>query len=150
MNSAPALSTDAKTLYVAVNSAPAAGSVQGGYLLALDSATLATKGKALLLDPGTGTRARISDDATASPTVGPDGDVFFGVLESTFGAHNARGWLLHFDATLATSKVPGSFGWDDTRVDRSGGDGAVVRRRLALPADDQVQQLRRHRQRRRR
>jgi hypothetical protein len=114
MNSAPALSSDAKTLYVAVNSAPAVGSVQGGYLLALDSATLATKGKALLLDPGTGTRARISDDATSSPAVGPDGDVFYGVLESTFGGHNARGWLLHFDATLATSKVPGSFGWDNT------------------------------------
>jgi len=36
------------------------------------------------------------------------------VLESVFGSHNARGWLLHFDATLATLKVPGSFGWDDT------------------------------------
>ena len=113
-NSAPALSADARTLYVAVNSAPAAGSVQGGYLLALDSATLATQGKALLLDPATGTRARISDDATSSPTIGPDGDVFFGVLESMFGAHNGRGWLLHFDAALATSKVPGSFGWDNT------------------------------------
>jgi len=114
MNSAPAMSSDAKTLYVVVNSAPAAGSVQGGYLLALDSATLATKGKALLLDPATGTRARISDDATSSPTIGPDGDVFYGVLESMFGAHNGRGWLLHFDAALATSKVPGSFGWDNT------------------------------------
>jgi hypothetical protein len=114
MNSAPALSPDAKTLYVAVNSAPAVGAVQSGYLLALDSATLATKGKALLLDPGAGTRARISDDATSSPTVGPDGDVFYGVLESAFGTHNGRGWLLHFDATLTTSKLPGSFGWDNT------------------------------------
>ncbi len=114
MNSAPALSADGKTLYVAVNSAATAGAVQSGYLLALDSATLATKGKALLLDPGAGTRARISDDATASPTVGPDGDVFYGVLESAFGAHNGRGWLLHFDALLTTSKVPGSFGWDNT------------------------------------
>ena len=25
-----------------------------------------------------------------------------------------RGWLLHFDATLATQTVPGGFGWDDT------------------------------------
>ena len=33
---------------------------------------------------------------------------------STFGTHNARGWLLHFDATLATPSVPGGFGWDDT------------------------------------
>jgi len=114
MNCAPALSADARTLYVAVNSAPPAGSVQGGYLLALDSATLATKSRALLLDPATGMPARISDDATSSPTVGPDGDVYYGVLESTFGAHNARGWLLHFDATLATSKLQGGFGWDNT------------------------------------
>jgi hypothetical protein len=114
MNSAPALSADAKTLYVAVNTAPVAGQVQAGYLLALDSTTLAMKGRALLVDPAFGTPARVSDDATASPAVGPDGDVFFGVLESTFGTHNARGWLLHFDATLATPSVPGGFGWDNT------------------------------------
>ena len=113
-NSAPALSNDEKTLYVAVNAAPVAGTVQAGALLALDSATLAVKSKAVLNDPAAGTPARISDDGTASPTVGPDGDVYFGVLESIFGSHNARGWLLHFDATLATLKTPGSFGWDDT------------------------------------
>jgi hypothetical protein len=114
MNSAPALSADAKTLYVAVNSAPVAGQVQGGYLLALDATTLALKRKVLLLDPAFASPARVSDDATASPTVGPDGDVFFGVLESAFGTHNGRGWLLHFDATLATQFVPGGFGWDNT------------------------------------
>ena len=113
-NSAPALSNDEKTLYVAVNAAPVAGTVQVGALLALDSTTLAVKSRAVLNDPAAGTRARISDDSTASPTIGPDGDVYFGVLESTFGSHNARGWLLHFDATLATLKTPGSFGWDDT------------------------------------
>ncbi len=113
-NSAPALSNDGLTLYVAVNTAPVAGTVQFGYLLALDSTTLAVKGKAVLDDPAAGTRARITDDATSSPTVGPDGDVFYGVLESVFGSHNARGWLLHFDAKLTTLKVPGSFGWDDT------------------------------------
>ena len=25
-----------------------------------------------------------------------------------------RGWLLHFDRTLSTQKIPGSFGWDDS------------------------------------
>ncbi len=114
MNSAPALSADARTLYVAVNTAAVAGGVQGGYLLALDSTTLAMKGRALLLDPASATLARVSDDSTASPTAGPDGDVYFGVLESTFGAHNGRGWLLHFNATLTTSFAPGGFGWDDT------------------------------------
>ena len=113
-NSAPALSNDGLTLYVAVNAAPVSGTVQTGALLALDSTTLALKRKTALIDPLAGTPARISDDSTASPTIGLDGDVFFGVLEATFGSHNARGWLLHFDATLATSKTPGSFGWDDT------------------------------------
>jgi len=113
-NSAPALSNDLGTLYVAVNANPAAGTVQGGYLLALDSATLALRNRALLIDPGSGSLARVSDDGTASPTVGPDGDVYFGVLETVFGTHNGRGWLLHYDATLATRFVPGGFGWDDT------------------------------------
>lgn len=109
MNSAPALSADQKTLYVAVN-----GPTTKGYLLALDAATLAFKGKALLVDPQSKQPATVSDDSTASPTIGPDGDVFFGVLETKYAQHNARGWLLHFDATLAQSKTPGSFGWDDT------------------------------------
>jgi hypothetical protein len=34
------------------------------------------------------------------------------VLERTFGSHNARGWLLQFDALLNPVGVPGSFGWD--------------------------------------
>ena len=114
MNSAPALSTDAQTLYVAVNDAVLSSQVQRGYLLALDSTTLAVKSRVLLLDPLSGSSARVSDDSTASPAVGPDGDVYFGVLESTFGTHNARGWLLHFDATLATQSTPGGFGWDNT------------------------------------
>jgi len=114
MNSAPALSPDGKTVYVAVNTAAIAGTVQAGYLVALDSTTFAVKAMAMLVDPSTGTVARISDDSSASPTVGPDGDVYFGVLEHTFGTHNARGWLLHFTAALAPGGAPGSFGWDTT------------------------------------
>ncbi len=68
----------------------------------------------MLIDPGSGVAATISDDSTASPAIGPDGDVYIGVLESTYAAHNARGWLLHFDAGLSQTKTPGSFGWDDT------------------------------------
>lgn len=114
MNSAPALSPDGKTVYVAVNAAAVAGAVQGGYLVALDSTTFALRASTLLLDPSTGTFARVSDDSSASPTVGPDGDVYYGVLERTFGSHNARGWLLHFNAALAPAGAPGSFGWDTT------------------------------------
>ncbi len=42
------------------------------------------------------------------------GDVYYGVIESSFGDHNGRGWLLHYSADLTTVKTPGSFGWDDT------------------------------------
>ena len=88
--------------------------LQSGYLLALESATLATQAKAQLLDPATGAPACVDDNGTSSPTVGPDGDVFFGVLESNPPAHNYRGWLLHYDGALTLPKIPGSFGWDDT------------------------------------
>jgi len=114
MNSAPALSTDGATLYVAVNTPLGAAAIQSGHLLALNSTTLATTGKVALIDPLSGTPAWIDDDATSSPTVGPDGDVYFGVLEANAPAHNYRGWLLHFNATLDVVKTPGSFGWDDT------------------------------------
>ena len=111
-NSAPALSADEQTLYVAVNTLDSSAPGKPAYLLALDSRTLALKARARLTDPATGAPAVVTDDSTASPTVGPDGDVYFGVLEST--RHNNRGWLTHFDSTLATPKIPGSFGWDDT------------------------------------
>jgi len=112
MNSAPALSPDMKTLYVAVGAVN--NGQPSGYLLALDSTTLATQGKVALTDPVTGDPSWISDSGTSSPTVGPDGDVYFGVLEANAPAHNFRGWLLHFNAALSVKKTPGSFGWDDT------------------------------------
>ena len=113
MNSAPALSTDLRTLYVAVSGGAASGRASG-YLLALDSATLAPRSKILLTDPATAAPAWLSESSTSSPMVGSDGDVYFGVLESNAPAHNFRGWLLHFDAALTRTKTPGSFGWDDT------------------------------------
>ena len=116
MNSAPAVSIDGQTVYVVVNAASAATpvGVQYGDLLALDSQALTLRRRASLVDPNTGVLARISDDATSSPLVGPDGDVYIGVLESAQASHNGRGWLLHFNATLASAKTPGSFGWDNT------------------------------------
>jgi len=85
-----------------------------GYLLALDSQTLTTIRAVRLIDPATGFDAEIPDESSASPTVGPDGDVYFGVLEANFPAHNDRGWLLHFNSDLSQQKITGSFGWDDT------------------------------------
>jgi len=111
MNCAPALSNDGATLYIAANRG-ATGATQNGVLLALDTTTLATRASVALLDPYLGGPARLSDDGTATPVVGPDGRVFYGVLERVFGSHNARGWLLQFDAALNPVGVPGSFGWD--------------------------------------
>jgi hypothetical protein len=112
MNCAPAISSDGSTVYIAVNIAAGGGVTQRGYLLALDSTTLAVRAKVALVDPNTGNPARVSDDGTATPVIGPDGRVFYGVLESQFPTHNARGWLLQFDASLNPVGVPGSFGWD--------------------------------------
>ncbi len=109
-NSAPALSNDGSTLYVLESS----GNFGSGKLVALDSHTLAVKAQVTLMDPYTDNPAVISNDATASPTVGPDGDVYIGVLENPFASNHDRGWLLHFSGDLATTKIPGAFGWDDT------------------------------------
>lgn len=112
MNCAPALSNDGSTLYIAVNRPRVSGVTQTGMLLALDSTTLAVKARRDLIDPNTGSGARVSDDGSGAPVIAPDGKVFYGVLETTFPAHNARGWMLQFDADLNPAGVPGSFGWD--------------------------------------
>src|SRR5947209_3708728 len=109
-NCAPALSNDQSSLYVAVSG----GSFGSGYLLRLDSTTLVTMSKVFLQDPVSGGGALLPDEGTASPTVGPDGDVYFGVLENPFYSNNDRGWLLHFSGDLTQTKIPGAFGWDDT------------------------------------
>lgn len=110
-NAAPALSADEGTLYVVVNSG---AQRSAGRLLALDSGTLATRAGTALMDPVVGTPAWVSDNATSSPTVGPDGRVFIGVLEANVPSHNFRGWLLQFDAALQPAGAPGGFGWDNT------------------------------------
>jgi outer membrane protein assembly factor BamB len=108
MGAAPALSADGKTVYVAVSDGAA------GYLMALDARTLATKAKIRLLDPSNGMEAWLNSDSSASPTVAPDGDVYFGVLEASYPSHDGRGWLLHYNSALSETKIPGSFGWDAT------------------------------------
>ena len=93
LNSAPALSNDETKLYNAVN----------GDLVEYDSTTLTQLASVPL---GT-----VVDQSSSSPTVGPDGDVYFGVL-SPFD--DDRGSLEHFSGDLSTTYTPGSFGWDDT------------------------------------
>jgi hypothetical protein len=108
MNCAPAISADGSTIYIAVSNG------YSGYLVGVDSTTLSPKYRVALTDPETQESAYIIDDSSASPTIGPDGKVFYGVLETSLGQHNCRGWLLSFSADLATKNTPGSFGWDDT------------------------------------
>jgi hypothetical protein len=110
-NCAPALSNDQRTLYFTVS----AGSYEEGWLVSVDSRTLAPLNKVRLKDVKfPANDVLLPDISTASPTIGPDGDVYFGVLENPFPHNNDRGWLLHFDRTLTQSKIPGAFGWDDT------------------------------------
>ena len=114
---APALSHDEQTLYVVVASS---GTATNHYLVGLDPATLALKEsspgvpmRVALKDPRNGgtANATILDDSSGSPMVGPDGDVYYGVMSNPF---NVRGWMLHFSADLAQTKIPGGFGWDIT------------------------------------
>jgi len=107
MNCAPAISVDGATVYIAVSDG---GS---GYLVGLDATTLAPKYKARLTDPVSKQVAYVSDNSSATPTIGPDGNIYYGVLENG-DEHDCRGWLLSFSADLATQNTPGSFGWDNT------------------------------------
>ncbi|MDQ6622930.1 MAG: hypothetical protein M3Y86_05530, partial [Verrucomicrobiota bacterium] len=110
-NCAPALSNDQKKIYFAVSFS----SYGGGYLVAVDSRTLAPLAKVHLHDAlNPGNEVILPDDGSATPTIGPDGDVYFGVLENPYYSNNLRGYLLHFDSTLTQNKIPGGFGWDDT------------------------------------
>ena len=71
-NAAPALSNDGNTLYVLEST----GNWGSGKLVAMNSHTLAVTAQVTLIDPHTGNNAAIVNDGTASPMVGPDGDVY--------------------------------------------------------------------------
>ena len=113
---APALANDESTLYVAV--AGAAGAT--AYLAGLNPSTLAVKEsspgvpmRVALKDPRGGVNnAVVSDNSSASPMIGPDGDVYYGVLGNP--GNGSRGWMLHFSGNLTQTKTPGAFGWDNT------------------------------------
>jgi hypothetical protein len=115
---APALSHDEQTLYVVVASNSTA---TNRYLVGLRADTLLPREsspgvpmRVALKDPRNGglNNAQVTDDSSASPMVGPDGDVYYGVLGNP--SNGSRGWLLHFSGDLTQTKTPGAFGWDST------------------------------------
>ena len=113
-NSAPAVTADGSKVYVAIstNNVQSTGQFGNGYLVELNASNLSVAGRANLFDPHSGQRAILSNDGTASPMIGPNGDVYMGVLESPFSS--SKGWMLHFDSALTQTKTPGAFGWDST------------------------------------
>jgi hypothetical protein len=106
-NSAPAVTPDGSTVYVAMSS----GNWGNGRLVALNAATMTPTASVALLDGKTGGNAPLPNDGTASPMIAPNGDVFMGVLDQ---ANTSRGWMEHYSANLAQTYAPGGFGWDDT------------------------------------
>ncbi len=112
-NSALAVSNNGQDVYAAVKQA-GVNNYDNPELLELNSTTLSAVGVAALAGPtasnGDTVFAYILDDGTASPTIGPDGDVYFGIWYSII----ARGFMLHYSGDLTVTKTPGAFGWDDT------------------------------------
>jgi hypothetical protein len=106
-NCSPTLSNDGTTLYFATS---------GGtpYLVSVNATTLAPIAMVQLKDPSNGNLANVFDQSTASPMVGPDHTVYYGILENPLSANHFRGFMLHFSANLAVQYPSGDFGWDDT------------------------------------
>lgn len=112
-NCAPAISNDLGSVYVAL----CYGYYDHrGYLVKLNSSTLAPQASVYFKSPATGSNAGAIHESSATPTVGPDGDVYFGVFGLGGGAsyRESHGWMLHFDSNLVQKGAQGGFGWDDT------------------------------------
>lgn len=110
MNAAPAITAAGDALYVTLTN----GGWGRGILTKVRTSNLQEMARVPMLDPKSGLAAIVEDLGTACPMIGPDGDVYVGVLENPFPDNHDRGWLLHYSGDLSETKIPGAFGWDDT------------------------------------
>ena len=89
LGSAPAVTTDGSKVYVAIstNNATSTGNQTGsGYLVSLNASNLSVAERTDTRDVVTpANRSRLTNISTSSPTIGPNGDVYFGVLENPAG-----------------------------------------------------------------
>ncbi|HLK15624.1 MAG TPA: hypothetical protein VKT78_12540 [Fimbriimonadaceae bacterium] len=109
-NGAPAISQDGTRVYMVVSS----GYSGHGYLCAVNTRTFHTMFHVALMDPFEGTTATVTSDSTSSPAIAPDGSIFVGVMEHTYGSNNGRGYMLWFSYDLSVENAPGLYGWDCT------------------------------------
>jgi hypothetical protein len=111
----PALSIDGSLVYFVST----ARSSDGAFLIALNASSMKVAHFAAAVDPATTSLPCVfSDLSSASPFVGPDGDVFVGCWGTFVNQSSSRyvGWLLHFDRVLEKVKTPGGCGWDTIPV----------------------------------
>ncbi len=113
LNCTPALSNDGRTLYFAVSNGAEFGT---GYLVSVDSETLAPIAHVALQDPRGGLATVSTKQHIFGFAVGrsPDGDVLLrGSRNNCCSSHNDPGLdAAPLNASLTQSKIPGSFGWD--------------------------------------
>ena len=113
-NCAPAVSNDGAYVYIAGLSEDSSSSGDYDFTFVLDSRSLSPLGYQRMWLPNlpqdSNHEGLVFDDSTSCPMVGPDDDVYMGC----WWFNGFRGFMLHYDKTLATTKPAGSFGWDDT------------------------------------
>jgi hypothetical protein len=113
-NSSPAISNDGSQIYCAFTN-----KTQGKfYLVQMETRSLKPIKAVRMIDPVNSKDVLICSCGSASPMVGPDDHVFFGILRNNDGT--SHGWMLQFDRNLNQAdsngkRFPvGAFGWDDT------------------------------------
>jgi len=109
----PAFTKDGSRLYWSVTTS---GSFGPARMALLEASDLQLVRSTPILDPRSNSQyAWLLQDSTSSPTVGPDGDVYYGVLGARVnGVSRSIGWMMHWDSQLLAAKTVGGFGWDDT------------------------------------